>query len=150
MFKKLFQRFLGLHVETNESESIKADDDGKSTLQHDPLDPLTRVRSYWPVEKEKPNPFVRSVKDFPFANISDSVSAKSLSGKKFAMDDAVRSAVKAIAMDDGSGSPSIPVGSGLMQSAYEVPEALQNWYMSQGFIGYQACALIDSDSLVST
>lgn len=148
MFKKLFQRFLGLHVETNESESIKADDDGKSTLQHDPLDPLTRVRSYWPVEKEKPNPFVRSVKDFPFANISDSVSAKSLSGKKFAMDDAVRSAVKAIAMDDGSGSPSIPVGSGLMQSAYEVPEALQNWYMSQGFIGYQACALIAQHWLV--
>lgn len=33
-------------------------------------------------------------------------------------------------------------------SAYQVPDALQNWYNSQSFIGYQACALIAQHWLV--
>ena len=50
-------------------------------------------------------------------------------------------------MDDGDGS-----GTGMLklggQSEYTVPFGLQSWYMSQSFIGYQACAIIAQHWLV--
>ncbi|QOV06224.1 minor head protein [Burkholderia phage Maja] len=146
MLKKFFRRFAknrAKPVKVEEVELTIADE----IPRHDPLDPLVRTRQHWPIQKEKPNPIQRSVKDFPFLELSDSVSAKSLSGKNFAMDAAIRSAIKAMtgfAMDDHD----IPVGAQAKQSAYSMPEALQDWYISQGFIGYQACALIDQHWLV--
>ncbi|ABL96855.1 minor head protein-like protein [Burkholderia phage BcepF1] len=149
MFKKLFKRFLIRQEQSPEPTPVEASI-ADEIPRHDPLDPLARTRQNWPVQKEKPNPIIRSVKDFPFVEISDSVNAKSVSGKNFAMDSAVRSAIKAItgfAMDDGGGAP-VPIGAEGKQSSYAVPEALQDWYLSQGFIGHQACALIAQHWLV--
>ncbi|WGN90772.1 minor head protein-like protein [Burkholderia phage vB_BglM_WTB] len=124
----------------------------------DPLDPMARMgrRRGWQVEAERPNPFKISAADFPLAELEGSGGHKLVSpnGRKFAVDSIAKAvrrsfamhAMDTAAMDDGEGSQ--PISSALA-NAYTVPEALINWYISQGFIGYQACALIAQNWLVN-
>lgn len=119
----------------------------------DPLDPLAHGRlkngrGKWDVKAEKPNPFAVSAADFPMVELEGVGGHKLVSptGQKFAMDSIAKAVRKRFAMDDGSGGQSV---SSALANAYTVPEALMNWYISQGFIGYQACALIAQQWLVN-
>lgn len=56
----------------------------------------------------------------------------------------LRSAVKTFDGLTGQGTPDVKRS----WSAYTVPEQLMNWYGSQGFIGYQSCAIIAQHWLV--
>lgn len=55
--------------------------------------------------------------------------------------------IKAKVGDNAESGGSIKASNGSM-SNYQVPELLQQWYSSQGFIGYQACAIIAQHWLV--
>ncbi|WLW40809.1 hypothetical protein GNAINCEL_00027 [Serratia phage KKP 3709] len=64
---------------------------------------------------------------------------------QYAMDGKVLDIKKAA--DDGM-CPTPMSPAKLRPSEYSVPDSIQGWYMSQGFIGYQACALIAQHWLV--
>jgi phage-related protein (TIGR01555 family) len=96
-------------------------------------DPLDKTARGW--RAERPSPFVRTIKDFPLYEASD---ARTVMVGDSAL-------VKSVAVMDDSSS-NFTKGSG--QSAYAVPDQIQDWYISQGFIGYQACALIAQHWLV--
>lgn len=107
----------------------------------DPLDPIQKLKE-WDSEKPVDVKF-RSVKEFPVFNgyagegqaafDSASTSARSKLVESGAM----------VAMDDDTGM--LKAGP---QSEYTVPTGIQSWYMSQGFIGYQSCAIIAQHWLV--
>jgi hypothetical protein len=93
----------------------------------DPLDPFARIKGW----DATPQPVtLRKVSDFPLYEAEPETTAVAVG------DSAV---IKAVVMDD-SDAP-IGMGPGGINS-YTVPELLQNWYMAQGFPGYQALAII--------
>ena len=111
-------------------------------ISRDPLDARSRMVSKpdWPDEKpEKVDPFAVKASDYPV--YEESASLRGLS--TVAADDA--NVIQGIGQDNGAGEPSVKVNN---LSAYQVPEVLQEWYTSQGFIGHQACALIAQHWLV--
>lgn len=103
-----------------------------STKQHDPLDPLSRIEGW---KDSPPDPIRLQAKNFPvWEGYSDEVAAM----------DSASTGSKGVSVADGS-----PVGaSGMLASSFAVPEQLQQWFMSQSFIGYQACAIIAQHWLV--
>jgi phage-related protein (TIGR01555 family) len=116
----------------------------------DPLDPMERVRRQegWTVTDGERILTLRGVDSFPMAELEDESHSKveTISGTSLVMDSAVPIA-KTYAMDDSCGTCD-PSMAGTMQTPYAVPEQLMNWYLSQSFIGYQACALIAQHWLV--
>jgi phage-related protein (TIGR01555 family) len=95
---------------------------------HDPLDVVSKSNgrpSGW--QDEKPSPFKLTVDQFPVYVDSDA---------------------KTAVMDSSDSPASIKGANGGAQSSYTVPPSIQDWYNSQGFIGYQACALIAQHWLV--
>lgn len=122
-------------------ESADANNQKRSDFQ-DPLEPIARMHrgddQKW--ENTENGYKFKSVEDFPFYSPSIADEGKTtLKGK--ATDAATIS--KAV-MDNGFKSIS---SDGAMNS-YTVPFLLQDWYMSQSFIGYQACAIIAQNWLV--
>lgn len=116
-----------------------------SRHEGDPLEPRARHRmshSDWPEEQVKPDPFAVTTQDFPTYQPSTTLGQSGSLIRGAAMDEKV---FKTVAMDDGEGCQTVKMGS---VSNYQVPEALQEWYNSQGFIGFQACALIAQHWLV--
>ncbi len=99
----------------------------------DPLDITSRSR--WNSTEERPNPIQLNVSHFPLAERMPSI----------ATDGKFRLAIADAAEDDDADTPMSLKG---RASAYTVPEQLQNWYMSQSFIGYQACAIIAQHWLI--
>lgn len=89
---------------------------------------------------EKPVPIFKSIDDFPtlksLINTEDELTFK---GK--ALDAAT---ISRSVVDNGFKSMS---SDGAFNN-YTVPDQLQNWYMSQSFIGYQACSIIAQHWLV--
>lgn len=111
----------------------------KTALAFDPLDRVQRTaHEDWKEEKRELT--FRSAKDFP---VHDGFAGENAArvGKMVA-DAALKIEGAYIGDDDGTGM--------LKQSPnqYTVPEGLFSWYMSQGFIGYQACAIIAQHWLV--
>jgi len=87
----------------------------------DPLDPLERGRGWI---KSPPNAVQRTADQFlEVVSVGDAAISKTQ------------------VMDDANGMAGLSA-----QGA--VPEALQNWFMAQSFIGYQACAIIAQHWLV--
>lgn len=99
----------------------------------DPLDHDTRGRGW--ENTERVSPIQRDVDSFPTYDPQ----AETQGGSVVVGD----AAIKGTATDDSNISTIDPV-----QNAYTMPPQLQNWYMSQSFIGYQACALIAQHWLV--
>jgi phage-related protein (TIGR01555 family) len=135
---KFFRRVFG--SESKPVELAKEEERPVAKIA-DPLDPIQKLKEW---DKEEPSPVkFRSVKEFPVFN--------SLAGEHQAAFDSVSTTARAklvetgamVAMDDDSGmlkeGPS---------SEYTVPAGIQQWYMSQGFIGYQSCAIIAQHWLV--
>lgn len=117
----IFELFFG-------RKKVKAEDQNKekqAKKNYDPLDALSRgQRQEWR-ENQIKNPIPVSIDDYP------------LHIPRLVMDSAESpGTVKNVSA--GGGNP----------SSYGVPEMLQMWYNSQGFIGYQACALIAQHWLV--
>jgi phage-related protein (TIGR01555 family) len=109
----------------------------------DPLDPIAR-RGHVNGWEEKNEPSVKEVKlravtDFPVFNGLAGEGGVTLTK---AIGDAAMK-IHSVSMDDDTGM--LKNGP---QSEYTVPAGLQAWYMSQGFIGYQACAIIAQHWLV--
>ena len=102
----------------------------------DPLDLTARAQGW----EGQPaiNPVQRTIKDFPLAEVQV---AKAATDQKFKM-------AVADGTDIGENEMDAPVGLKGQFSAYTVPEQLQGWYLSQSFIGYQACAIIAQNWLV--
>jgi phage-related protein (TIGR01555 family) len=92
----------------------------------DPLDPFARVREWEPSPQAVT---LRKVSDFPLYE-AEGTTAVAVG------DSAV---IKSAVMDDDD-SP-IGMGPGGLNS-YTVPQILQDWYMAQGFPGYQSLAII--------
>lgn len=65
----------------------------------------------------------------------------------FAMDEKAEKIVKAAMDASGEGEDPVTLTKTNM-SQYQVPDSIQGWFMNQGFIGYQACALIAQHWLV--
>lgn len=121
-----------------------AEDSRKEALAVDPLDPISKDRKHREWEEENTIKF-RSVKDFP---VDDSLPGDggALSAKVIG-DAALKLAANGHLVKDDSED-----GGGMLKSGpdseYAVPAILQRWYMAQGFIGYQSCAIIAQNWLV--
>jgi hypothetical protein len=114
----------------------------KEALAVDPLDPIKK-RKDW--QDHAPVFKIRGVSDFA---VDDSYAGDTpVTTVKAIGDAALKLKEQGAIMDDGDGS-----GTGMLklggQSEYTVPFGLQAWYMSQSFIGYQACAIIAQHWLV--
>jgi len=107
---------------------LDAMDDG------DPLD-TRRRQAGWQVEK--PEFKLKTISDFPLYEASEG-------GKLVRVGDAAPKPVWRV-MDDAVDNVNAFGG----QSDYAVPQAILDWYQSQSFIGYQACAIIDQQWLVN-
>src|ERR1700743_2946422 len=108
----------------------------------DPLDPIQKLKD-WDQEGKKTVPTFRSVKEFPkFDALAGEGTAAFDSASTTAQKKLVDSGAM-VAMDDDTGM--LKEGP---NSEYSVPNGIMNWYMSQGFIGYQACAVIAQHWLV--
>lgn len=117
-----------------EKDSAK-DADFKVIKQYDPLDPVARTstKAGWEAQDETPKGFdIQLVTHEAFPVDTQRSNAD---GTYQVMD------------SSDSGATSIKAANGGM-SNYQVPEQLQQWYASQGFIGYQACAIIAQHWLV--
>lgn len=112
------------------------------TRAHDPLDPVART--------SPPRGGAWKAGDAP-AKFDDTLPGIELfpvyipSSGTTAMDAAV--VIEAKVGDNAESGGSLKGANGAM-SNYQVPELLQQWYASQGFIGYQACAIIAQHWLV--
>jgi len=153
---KLSERFwqwINKNIQANQKEEVKTQEKKEIDIYDmDIYRPSTaKAIASWSDE----NPFkVRPVTDFPIAELFDDIP---LVGDGFVMDAAdfendpvmsvVATSVK-YAMDDISGSGENLIKSFDQGNPYTVPEALQQWYNSQGFIGYQSCAIIAQHWLV--
>jgi len=116
---KLFQWNLwGKKPEVEDAKDVQT-----FAKSHDPLDPLAKAHSGGSGWKDEPtNPFAVTIDQYPVYN----------SG----------------AMDSADSGNSVKAASQGAQGSYAVPPSVQEWYNSQGFIGYQACALIAQHWLV--
>lgn len=128
--KRLIETMLGRLF--GEKEQAAPQPERRAEL-HDPLDVVSRTQRW---EFSKADPIQRTVNDFPFA--------ESLLAQASVGDSADTGAVSSTTVMDSSDSPI----SAKFNSSYAVPDQLQNWFMSQSFIGYQACALIAQHWLV--
>lgn len=102
----------------------------------DLLDPVARsaVRSGQGWQTEKPKGF-----DMELTTVDAFPDYIPYEAPKRAMDAAVG--------DNAESGGQVKASSGAM-SNYQVPELIQQWYSAQGFIGYQACAIIAQHWLV--
>lgn len=108
----------------------------------DPIDPFVRLGKGSPRwDGTESSQTLKTVADFPFhtPSIAEDGITK-FKGK--VMDEAT---ISATVMDSSYKN----ITADGPQNSYTVPPALQNWYMSQSFIGYQACALIAQHWLVN-
>lgn len=104
----------------------------KQERQYDPLDPLRPL-------KRRGND---SIEDADFTHIRSAFDDMVPEEKSYAMDSAIKTGV--YVADDGPGTATLKAQAGF----YGIPEGMQNWYLSQGFIGWQACSLIAQHWLV--
>ena len=121
------------------ADSKKTAEPVKEVLAVDPLDPIAKSQTW---EDEQPQVSLRPVKDFP---IYDGMAGEDTVTTSKAIGDAAVSLAKQQVIMDDDGTGMLKQGP---QSEYTVPCGLQNWYASQGFIGYQACAIIAQNWLV--
>ena len=109
----------------------------------DPLDAFSRgVGQSWPEGKEREFK-LRTAAEFPLATID----IGSDDGLVYVGDS--KKAIEGTAMDSGLQDTTCTIKTqSALSSAYAVPDLVANWYISQGFIGYQMCALLAQHWLV--
>lgn len=132
LLKRLFRR--------SEQQSSKKEEQPRPEAKAvDPLDPIVKF-DRWEDGEQAVELKIRPVTDFP---VFDGLAGGgSVTLTKSIGDAAMK--IHAMTMDDDS--------TGMLKqgpnSEYMVPFQLQSWYMSQGFIGYQSCAIIAQNWLV--
>ena len=129
--KKFLNKILG-RTPTTDAAIKKDAETARQTRSGDPLDIMVRQQGW---KAAPPNPVQRTIAEFPVAQRE---------GLVFVADSA-ETLSKVKTMDD-NGAPCGTLSG--PASNYTVPESLQQWYNSQSFIGYQACALIAQHWLV--
>lgn len=132
LLRKLFNRAEPHAIATEEEKRAEA-------LAVDPLDPIEKRKSW---AEAAPIFKLRGVNEFPkFDGLAgdDHVTTTKAIG-----DAALVLKSQGAIMDDTDGTGMLKAG----PSEYTVPVGLQSWYMAQGFIGYQACAIIAQHWLV--
>jgi len=102
----------------------------------DPLSPFARIRRNDSLEDGQ-MPELRSAMD-------DIAPSEKESAKTIAMDSAL--VHKGFVGDDSTGASTLKAGS---MGMYGVPEGITSWYMSQGFIGWQTCAIMAQQWLIN-
>lgn len=131
---KLIRNFFGRPTK-NEEANIKKDKTEERRITGDPLDAMARY-SGWKSDQQYPT--LLNASAFPVAARSDNLKVITA-----AVGD---SKITGAAMDaDNSDAACSTLGS---TSSAAVPVLLQQWYMTQTFIGYQACAIIAQHWLV--
>ena len=139
MIKKFLSNWLGSKPEPGFVDDSKA---GEARAV-DPLDPIARQRNTpWP-ENEVP----KTTADLNLRKVSDFPIFDGLAGEPMAVGDAALAIKGKAVMDDSAGEPSMALKGGSM-GFLGTNDALASWYMSQGFIGYQMCALMAQHWLV--
>jgi len=129
----------------DESAKKHAPAEQKPAGNVDPLDLMGRTERSAPWPKDKATQHIPVTIDAYPVHMPKVPACDELSkGAMDAMDAKVLASTK-VGMD-ANDIKNIPGGMG--QSAYTVPEQLQNWYNSMGFIGYQSCAIIAQHWLV--
>jgi phage-related protein (TIGR01555 family) len=137
--KALFRR-----AEVQPTKPQTKEEKRNEALAVDPLDPIQkRKHSPW----EQPPEFkLRSATEFPVfdglaGDVMQVTTAKAMGDAALSLASKGTAAMDELA-DDGTGMLKVA------PSTYTVPAGLFQWYMSQGFIGYQACAIIAQHWLV--
>lgn len=136
MFKQLLKRFMQDELAQAQPTPRK-----KTAMDMD-----VRAAQGWVPTPIPPNPIQLTVKDFP---IYDGSVGGIVAQRRFGMDAATGKATidgKFKVMDDEGGGPSGALIDKV--SPYSTPPALQNWYLSQGFPGYQALSIMAQHWLV--
>jgi phage-related protein (TIGR01555 family) len=132
LLRKLFTRAQPQAVATEEEKRAEI-------LAVDPLDPIQNRKNWI---DHGPQFKLRSATDFP---VSDALAGDdSVTTVKAIGDAALKLKSQGAIMDDSDGTGMLKAS----PSEYTVPVGLQSWYMSQSFIGYQACAIIAQHWLV--
>jgi phage-related protein (TIGR01555 family) len=129
--KKLLSRILG-RTQPDAEAIKKAEEAERARQTGDPLDVVHRQRGW---KGSPPNSIHRTIADFPVATRD---------GLSLATDSA--ETISAVKVMDDNGAPCGALSG--PTSSYAVPEQLQQWFMAQSFIGYQACAIIAQHWLV--
>lgn len=149
MIHKLLSKLFGGTGASAAEAKFVGDGEGSSTKAVDPLDPLDpKARAKpWPEDKQAAEVAkirLRPATDFP---TFDGLAGDELpAAKRTAVADAAVAVVTGkAAMDDSAGEITLGLKG---QDYYGVPPALGNWFGSQGFIGYQACAILAQHWLV--
>src|SRR6201987_2547248 len=120
----------------------------------DPLDYRHRVGG-WASEDASTNVEfkLKTVADFPFKETSTQESVNIANGKSITAGElrtmAMDGKMVTYAMDENCAGPSCgSMGQDVNLNSYTVPSQLMDWFASQSFIGYQACAIIAQHWLV--
>ncbi len=129
--KKLLNRILG-RTQPDAEAIKKAKEAERSRQTGDPLDVVHRQHGW---KHSPPNSIQKTVAEFPVARRE---------GLSLVADSA--ETISAVKVMDDNGAPCGALSG--PTSSYTVPEQLQQWFMAQSFIGYQACAIIAQHWLV--
>lgn len=126
---KIFRRLFN----SEKKQEVTQKEVNSALKSKDPLDIFSRKDSGWdevkePIQLKRATDFAIAVKS---VEVTDGII------DSFAMD-------SASVADPGCG---VTIG-GESQSAYSIPGLVADWYVSQGFIGYQMCAIIAQHWLV--
>lgn len=133
-----FEQMIGRFSKKKTESTVKDESLVEENNRKDPLD-RTDPNLGWKPGQDL-NPIRKTVEDFPIYEASEGNKLVLVKDTTFVADAKVIKSVKVA--DDAMESGGISEGTG------QVPILIQQWYMSQGFIGYQACALIAQHWLV--
>jgi phage-related protein (TIGR01555 family) len=144
MLKKIFNRLFSKKV------APAPVSEGRPEVKTvDPLDPIQRMKAWTTNDRQEPSFGGGASRELNLRKVSDFPVFDGLAGQhteqfvKSAMDSASNLKKARVIVDDDGGFIK-----GGPNPDYGVPNVLQNWYMSQGFIGYQSCAIIAQHWLV--
>ncbi len=136
MIKKFITRLLGSAPASNFVDEAKSGEASVAKVV-DPLDPMVRRT---PSAFPEPPPVMADLRKVTDFQMFDGLAGDG-APRKIAVGDAAM-----VAMDDSTGEQSMALKGGY--GTYGVPEMLASWYGSQGFIGYQMCALLAQHWLI--
>lgn len=147
MLKRLFPSLFGGATSSAAEKKFVADSLA-AVDPADPLDPKARTKR-WPegeVEGTAPSPVKLTLKKASEFPTFDGLPGDEIPSARTAVADAAAKVASGVSvMDDSAGEITLGLKG---QDYYGVPAALSAWYGSQGFIGYQACAIIAQHWLV--
>jgi len=140
MFKTLIAKIRG----QSKTNFVEEPDGAKEAKAVDPLDPIARTPRMFDESGNLHQGFAAQLRSVDEFTVFDGLAGDDTQSKATVGDEAVT--IKgAAAMDDGEGSGPFGMKGNMGMG---MPDSIGLWYMSQGFFGYQACAIIAQHWLV--